>query len=476
MYTKSIRGEIAIWQKQNNSTYVDYRKQRRRSSLCMKKMQIIISIVLLSIVLSIPAYAGTKNGKKDEIYVRIPVNSDIFEPDEVFYLRVNKGDRVSLTKSTITYIDKKGNELHKCPNGHIAKWKSSNPQIVSVSRKGVIRAKKAGKAVITLKCGKNVCKLNVCVDSNSPKFLRKGKQLEKRIDALYKKYGKKGRVNDRTLEKAIVETSKLKSDCIYYGYEYCDMKGLEVGITELERRPKTTGYTYASLSYMLDDIETEWGGTIWGYTLIHNADKLDKVASIIHDYLMGKNPYDVVNSDHFEIQGVDVQKEYAKITLKEPVTKDQVLGGLLFNGYYRYREYALEDGCSAYWAYLLPQKTPTAQKIPFDFCVTSYETEEELVNREFWKNKGEKDYIYMEGYYGLNESVIECKPTACKSVNGKMKKPLAPGKYVASIQPGPHLGGMYTMEYKILHSEPKSEIDHSQWSTKVCILYKFEVK
>ena len=98
------------------------------------------------------------------------------------------------------------------------------------------------------------------------------------------------------------------------------------------------------------------------------------------------------------------------------------------------------------------------------------------MNREFWKNKGEKDYIYMEGYYGLNESVIECKPTACKSVNGKMKKPLAPGKYVASIQPGPHLGGMYTMEYKILHSEPKSEIDHSQWSTKVCILYKFEVK
>ena len=85
----------------------------------MKKIQIIISIVLLSIVLSIPAYAGTKNGKKDEIHVTIPVNSDIFEPDEVFYLRVNKGDRVSLTKSTITYIDKKGNELHKCPNGHI---------------------------------------------------------------------------------------------------------------------------------------------------------------------------------------------------------------------------------------------------------------------------------------------------------------------------------------------------------------------
>ena len=75
--------------------------------------------MLLSIVLSIPAYAGTKNGKKDEIHVTIPVNSDIFEPDEVFYLRVNKGDRVSLTKSTITYIDKKGNELHKCPNGHI---------------------------------------------------------------------------------------------------------------------------------------------------------------------------------------------------------------------------------------------------------------------------------------------------------------------------------------------------------------------
>ncbi len=81
--------------------------------------------------------------------------------------------------------------MHKCPNGHIAKWKSSNSQIVSVSRKGVIRAKKAGKAVITLKCGKKCMQVKCVCRLNSPKFLRKGKQLEKRIDALYKNMGKR---------------------------------------------------------------------------------------------------------------------------------------------------------------------------------------------------------------------------------------------------------------------------------------------
>ena len=43
------------------------------------------------------------------------------------------------------------------------KWKSSKPKTVSVSKKGKIRAKKAGTAVITAKCGKKTQKFRVRV-------------------------------------------------------------------------------------------------------------------------------------------------------------------------------------------------------------------------------------------------------------------------------------------------------------------------
>ena len=188
----------------------------------MKKIQSIIGIILISIILSIPTYAGTKKPEEDQISIRINEYEDSMG-DNKTYFRIDVGDRCSLTKRTILYFDH-GKYVHKCPKGHKQKWKSSKPQVVSVSKKGVIRAKKAGKAVITLKCGTNVCKLNVLVEKNSKKFLRKGKQLEKRIDALYKKNGNPADVNDQTIETAITTISKLKSDCIYYGYEYCKEK------------------------------------------------------------------------------------------------------------------------------------------------------------------------------------------------------------------------------------------------------------
>ena len=198
----------------------------------MRKLSMIISIILISIILSIPTYAGTKKSEEDQISIRINEYEDnLGMGDGKTYFRTNVGDSCSLTKKIILYYDH-GKYVHKCPNGHKQKWKSSNPQVVSVSKKGVIRAKKAGKAVITLKCGTNVCKLYVLVEKNSKKFLRKGKQLEKRIDALYKKYGNPADVNDQTIEKAITTISKLKSDCIYYGYEYCDKKRIEYRLQE----------------------------------------------------------------------------------------------------------------------------------------------------------------------------------------------------------------------------------------------------
>ena len=396
----------------------------------MKKIQSIIGIILISIILSIPTYAGTKKSEEDQISIRINEYEDnLGMGDGKTYFRTNVGDSCSLTKKIILYYDH-GKYVHKCPNGHKQKWKSSKPQVVSVSKKGVIRAKKAGKAVITLKCGTNVCKLNVLVEKNSKKFLRKGKQLEKRIDALYKKYGNPADVNDQTIETAITTISKLKSDCIYYGYEYCKEKKLNVGREKLERKPKTTGTTYSGLYWHLlhgmSYIESD--GDVYGYILYQNGWKMSKVAKNIQVFLSKKDPFDPTNPNYMEIQSVDVQKQYAKITLKEPVTKEQVLGGLFFNGGADSADSLLKYG-NTEWAYLLPQKNPTLQKIPVNFYVRPLQedtTEDKRTSLNF---------VYMRGYYSLNSSVIECKPEGISFIDGKLKRPLPAGKYVATVNP-----------------------------------------
>ena len=394
----------------------------------MRKLSMIISIILISIILSIPTYAGTKKSEEDQISIRINEYEDSMG-DNKTYFRIDVGDRCSLTKRTILYFDH-GKYVHKCPNGHKQKWKSSKPQVVSVSKKGVIRAKKAGKAVITLKCGTNVCKLNVLVEKNSKKFLRKGKQLEKRIDALYKKYGNPADVNDQTIETAITTISKLKSDCIYYGYEYCKEKKLNVGREKLERKPKTTGTTYSGLYWHLlhgmSYIESD--GDVYGYILYQNGWKMSKVAKNIQVFLSKKDPFDPTNPNYMEIQSVDVQKKYAKITLKESVTKEQVLGGLFFNGGADSADSLLKYG-NAEWAYLLPQKNPTLQKIPVNFYVRPLQEDTTADERT------SLNFVYMRGYYSLNSSVIECKPEGIGFIDGKLKRPLPAGKYVATVNP-----------------------------------------
>ena len=396
----------------------------------MRKLSMIISIILISIILSIPTYAGTKKSEEDQISIRINEYEDnLGMGDGKTYFRTNVGDSCSLTKKIILYYDH-GKYVHKCPNGHKQKWKSSKPQVVSVSKKGVIRAKKAGKAVITLKCGTNVCKLNVLVEKNSKKFLRKGKQLEKRIDALYKKYGNPADVNDQTIETAITTISKLKSDCIYYGYEYCKEKKLNVGREKLERKPKTTGTTYSGLYWHLlhgmSYIESD--GDVYGYILYQNGWKMSKVAKNIQVFLSKKDPFDPTNPNYMEIQSVDVQKKYAKITLKESVTKEQVLGGLFFNGGADSADSLLKYG-NTEWAYLLPQKNPTLQKIPVNFYVRPLQEDTTADERT------SLNFVYMRGYYSLNSSVIECKPEGISFIDGKLKRPLPAGKYVATVNP-----------------------------------------
>ena len=64
----------------------------------MKKIQSIIGIILISIIFSIPTYAGTKKSEEDQISIRINEYEDnLGMGDGKTYFRTNVGDRCSLT-------------------------------------------------------------------------------------------------------------------------------------------------------------------------------------------------------------------------------------------------------------------------------------------------------------------------------------------------------------------------------------------
>ncbi len=57
------------------------------------------------------------------------------------------------SEAFMTLTMKKGDTLQLGANGENAKWTSSDKTVASVSSKGLVTAKKAGSAVITVKCG-----------------------------------------------------------------------------------------------------------------------------------------------------------------------------------------------------------------------------------------------------------------------------------------------------------------------------------
>ena len=64
---------------------------------------------------------------------------------------LQKGKSTTAIKATVMKGDK------------IKSWKSSDKKVATVSKSGKITAKKAGKATITVKCGKKTVKVKVTV-------------------------------------------------------------------------------------------------------------------------------------------------------------------------------------------------------------------------------------------------------------------------------------------------------------------------
>lgn len=121
------------------------------------------------------------------------------------------------------------------------------------------------------------------------------------------------------------------------------------------------------------------------------------------------------------------------IKLKKAVTKNQVLGGLLFNGALSDTISVYEENVNTVWTYLLPQKTPSAQKVPIDICIMPYDSEESLQKIETWVN-GRKKSVYARNEYSLNATEISFKLKDTETV-GINTKSLAAGKYIIGIGP-----------------------------------------
>ena len=85
--------------------------------------------------------------------------------------------KVALNKKSLTIYVGAKTTLKNTGTANKVKWSSSKPSVASVSQKGVITAKKAGKTTISIKSGKKVAKCTVTV-----KKQLKAKQIIKKTN------------------------------------------------------------------------------------------------------------------------------------------------------------------------------------------------------------------------------------------------------------------------------------------------------
>lgn len=85
------------------------------------------------------------------------------DSDGPYYISLSGEYYPELSSKDITLEEGKSKTLKVNGTSSNVKWSSSKKSVATVSNKGVVRAKKAGKAVITAKCGKHSLKCKVTV-------------------------------------------------------------------------------------------------------------------------------------------------------------------------------------------------------------------------------------------------------------------------------------------------------------------------
>ncbi len=182
-------------------------------------------------------------------------------------------------------------------------WKSSDNSIASVSRKGVVKAKKTGKAVITAVCGKKKLNCKVTVNTSYNALARAMRSYAgKNFTFKNVERGKKCRL----YAKSAVEIDDVSSNA------YTVMAEMQPYI-QLEKNNKKVELSYKMDATFLELIGYDPAFSCPNYTIFTSNQKMDVV------YQFGDS---IINYDYSRGCYVGMQKTYSTI-FKYPKVKNQ---------------------------------------------------------------------------------------------------------------------------------------------------------
>lgn len=115
----------------------------------------------------------------DDEYDDEDYDYDVEISDDCRYSVILSGEYIpELSTKKITLEEGKSTTLKVSNYSKSIKWESSNKSVANVSSKGVVKAKKAGKAVITATCGKYKLKCNVTVKKKPVSYNTLAKKMK----------------------------------------------------------------------------------------------------------------------------------------------------------------------------------------------------------------------------------------------------------------------------------------------------------
>lgn len=164
------------------------------------------------------------------------------DSDASYYVSLSGEYYPELSSKNITMEEGKTKTLKVNGTSSKVDWSSSKESIATVSNKGVVKAKKAGKTVITAKCGEYTLKCNVTV---------------KKKPASYKTIAKKMKTFAKKNKNYTFKTIDVGSKCRLYGegvvvqaVDEAELYGLVVGSRPyIELEKKSNGKTEIRLRF-----------------------------------------------------------------------------------------------------------------------------------------------------------------------------------------------------------------------------------